>query len=84
MKAPLFLLVALVAGCDAWAGKVGSLGSEAHIECWSGDTIIYSGRSTGKVMNSESSDGYYFLDAKTRVLTEVSGNCIVTYGKEGG
>ncbi len=35
--------------------------------------------STGKVESSDSSDGYFFVDAKDNKLKEVSGNCIITY-----
>jgi len=33
---------------------------------------------TGKVQAVKNSDGYYFLDAKSRELIEISGNIIIT------
>ena len=74
------LAMALFVGCTdaAWA-EFEALGDTAHIQCYSGTALIYDGRSTGKVKNPESSDGYQFMDAKTGWLVEVSGNCIVTY-----
>ena len=73
-------LVVLVSGCtDATLGKLSSYGGSATVECYSGERLIYRGDSTGKVSNSESSDGYYFVDKSDNKLKEVSGNCIITY-----
>ena len=73
-------LLAFSAGCtDAARGKISAFGGSAEVRCFSADSLIYSGRSTGKVQNSDSSDGYYFVDAADNKLKEVSGNCIVTY-----
>lgn len=82
MKKPIAILALLVvtAGCtDATIGKLSAYGGSAKIECYSAEKLIYSGNSTGKVSNSESSDGYYFVDSNDGLLKEVSGNCIVTY-----
>lgn len=81
MKYILLLVASLLfIGCtDAQIGKLSSYNGSAHVECYSGTLKIYDGISTGKVNNSESSDGYYFVDAKDQKLKEVSGNCIVTY-----
>lgn len=74
--------VVAVTGCtDAGMGKFASLGSSASITCYSGGKLIYEGRSTGKVKSEENSDGYYFVDQSDGKLKEVSGNCIITYGK---
>lgn len=74
--------VATLAGCtDAKMGKIQALGGTAHVMCWSGDTLIYDGHSTGKVSNSEQSDGYYFIDKADGKLKEVSGNCVIIYEK---
>lgn len=79
----LFLVLAaciLLAGCtDATVGKLKALGSSAHIECYSGGTLIYDGRSTGKVKSETNSDGYFFVDRETGLPMEVSGNCVITY-----
>ena len=72
--------LALTSCTDAARSKIGALGDPANIKCYSADVVIYDGRSTGKVSNPDGSDGYQFKDAKTGWLTEVSGNCVVTYG----
>jgi hypothetical protein len=81
-KAVLAVMAMMAVGCtDAYMAKWGALGDPATIECYSGEKLIYRGKSTGKTANPEGgSDGYQFMDAKTGWLTEVSGNCIVTYG----
>jgi len=60
-------------------GKVSAYGGSANVKCYSGTMLIYDGDSTGKVQNSQQSDGYYFVDRKDNKLKEISGNCIVTY-----
>lgn len=75
----LLAILSLSACTDAATGKWASLGSSAKVECWSGDTKIYSGRSTGKVASEAQSDGYFFRDKKTDQMLEVSGNCIIIY-----
>ena len=78
-------LLCLSLGCawDAEVGKLQALGDPAKVECWSGGKLIYSGHSTGKVESEASSDGYFFRDAETSKLMEVSGNCVITYGTGG-
>lgn len=73
------MAVALMGCTDAQRAKIGGLGSEAHVKCWSGGVVIYDGYSTGKVSNEEHSDGYYFRDRADGKLKEVSGNCIIEY-----
>lgn len=71
------------AGCtDAQVGKLKALGDSAHVTCYSGGKLIYDGQSTGKVSSEENSDGYYFIDRKTGLPMEVSGNCIIVYNDE--
>lgn len=72
-------LLALLGCTDAGCSKLTRFGDSAHIECWSGDTIIFKSESTGAVQDSEQSDGYYFRDKADNKLTEVSGNCILKY-----
>ena len=81
MKNLILALTALtVVGCtDAQQGKISALGGTASVLCYSGEKLIYQGESTGKVSNSESSDGYYFIDRADNKLKEVSGNCVITY-----
>ena len=79
----IFVIGALfaLAGCtDATIAQLGAYGDAADIKCYSGTALIYDGRSTGKVESVQNSDGYLFKDAATRKLTEVSGNCVITYG----
>lgn len=72
--------VASVTGCtDATMGKLSALGGSANVKCYSAEKLIYSGDSTGKVISSSQSDGYYFIDRADRKLKEVSGNCVITY-----
>ena len=71
----------MLAGCGAAErAQLFAIGSDATVKCYSGDTVIYSGKSNGKVESPQSSDGYVFMDAATDRLTEVSGNCVITYG----
>lgn len=79
----LLLIVGLCsAGCtDAQRSRITSYGSSAKIQCYSGGKLIYDGTSTGKVVSEENSDGYYFREKDTNRLLEVSGNCILEYGK---
>lgn len=81
MKYVLIALSVLVlTGCtDAEWSKVTSLGSRAHVVCYSGGKEIYNGESTGKILESTDSDGYNFRDAKTKDLVQVTGDCVVTY-----
>ena len=81
MKYTLLAIATIaITGCtDAARGKLFAYGGQAHIKCYSGTTLIYEGTSSGKVNSSESSDGYYFVDAKDNKLKEVSGNCVITY-----
>ncbi len=81
----LIILAAIVvlSGCtDATMSKFASLGSSAHITCYSGIKLIYDGYSSGKVKSEVNSDGYYFVDKKDGRLKEVSGNCIIDYTKD--
>ena len=77
----LVLVLALgVLGCtDAQMSKWGALGNGATIECYSGGKLLGKWRSTGKVISEANSDGYFFKDADTRALMEVSGNCVIEY-----
>lgn len=78
----LFALLMSLAffGCtDAGWGKVTALGNAATIKCYSGGQLIFEGKSTGKVSSEQNSDGYYFKDAKTNRVMEVSGDCIIVY-----
>lgn len=76
----LFGLVYLLClpGCkDADIVQWTSLGSPAHVTCYSGGEVIYDGNSTGKVSTEKQSDGWFFEDAATRRLVRISGTCVI-------
>ncbi len=78
----ILLTVLLLAGCGAAErAQLMAIGSDATVKCYSGTAVIYDGKSNGKVESVQTSDGYVFMDAETKRLTEVSGNCVITYGK---
>lgn len=71
--------VALTSCTDSEMARFGALGDSAKIELVNCDgTVTRSWTSTGKVHSSQHSDGYYFKDAATGSLVEVSGNVIIT------
>lgn len=79
MKYVLASILILSACTDAEKGKISALGSAASVTCYSGAQVIYSGRSTGKVLSEGGSDGYFFRDSVSRHTMEVSGQCVVKY-----
>jgi hypothetical protein len=72
----LFLL-ALLACTDAERAQHAAFGEPGHITCYSGGQVIYDGDSTGRIESEQRSDGWLFMDAKTRRLVRVSGDCVV-------
>jgi len=80
MKKFIFALVAIsaiLASCtDAKQAKLLGYGSTFTVKVLGPDTII-TYQSSGKVSSEANSDGYYFNDAKTGKLVEVSGTVIV-------
>lgn len=75
----LVLLTTLISCTDSTQAKLGGYGDNFKIELVNCDgTITHSWISTGKVHSEAESDGYYFLDLKTKELIEVSGNLIIT------
>lgn len=67
----------ILCGCtDAQMAKWSALNSPQHIKCYSGGQLIYEGNSTGKILSEEHTDGYYFEDAETHKVVEVSADCI--------
>jgi hypothetical protein len=73
------LLFSVLSCTDAQQAKIGGYGDRFKVEMLNCDgTITHSWISSGKVSNSENSDGYYFNDEKTGTLIEVSGNVIIT------
>jgi hypothetical protein len=78
----LILCPFVLLGCtDAAFSKLTNFGGSATVRCYSGGTLIYEGKSTGKVISEAQSDGYAFRDAADRKLKEVSGDCIIDYGE---
>ena len=75
----IYVLLSLWGCTDAQIAKLGGLGNEAKVKCWSGGQVIYEGMSTGKVQSEANSDGYFFRDKESGKLMEVSGNCVITY-----
>ena len=74
-------LVAIVAlalpGCtDAERAKLGSIGSQATITCYSGGVVVFEDTSTGVVQALEA-DGFAYRSAKTGEFTRVFADCVI-------
>jgi len=70
-----------LAGCtDAGWSRLEALGDPGRVTCYSGGVLRFDDFSTGKIMNTESSDGYYFRSSSTNKLVETSGDCTIQYG----
>ena len=67
---------ALTSCTDATQSKIGGFGSTYKVTVIGGDTTMVF-HSTGKVLSEDKSDGYYFTDAATGKLVEVSGTVII-------
>jgi len=81
MKKVLIIVISvlfLTSCTDAELSKVGGLNGKHRVELYSGGVKIREWVSTGKVLNSETSDGYYFRDDSTKVNIEISGDIIIT------
>lgn len=80
MKKLIIVISMLVLSCtDAQQAKIGAFGDKFKVELINCDgTVTRFWTSTGKVSNSQNSDGYFFNDEKTGTLIEVSGNVIIT------
>lgn len=75
----LFVLFSILSCTDAQQAKLGGYGDRFKVEVLNCDgSVTHSWTSSGKVSNSENSDGYYFNDEKTGTLIEVSGSIIIT------
>lgn len=75
----LFGLALLTACTDAKTQRIWSRGTQFKVELINCDgSITHSWVSTGKVESSETSDGYYFEDASTGSLVEVSGDVVIS------
>jgi hypothetical protein len=79
----LLLLLALAtvtfSSCsDATSAKISASGNPHRVEVISGGKVARTYLATGKVQSEAQSDGYYFMDAKTGSLIELSGDVIIT------
>lgn len=89
----MYLVSAVTSACtDAQWDSVREYSSKTEMKCFSGDTLIFHGESTGKIENEANSDGYrarwkiIYLDNNTSVWGDlepgdilpggVSGNCL--------
>lgn len=73
------LALIFLTGCtDATMSGISAYGQAHHIKQFSGGQLIGEWDSTGKVQNEAQSDGYYFEDAKTHKIVEVSGTVQIT------
>jgi len=74
----LIFVPALFMGCsDTEIASFKAIGDPGHITCYSGGQVIYDGDSTGKIATEQGSDGWLFMDAKTKRLVRISGDCII-------
>jgi len=80
MKKTIILFALAIAGLsactDATMSKVGGYGDTYKVTVIGGDTTVVF-HSTGKVLSENKSDGYYFTNAATGKLVEVSGTVII-------
>lgn len=72
----LILSVVLISCTDAQFSKATGLNHKFTVKVLGPDTVI-TYHSTGKVSNENGSDGYYFTNAATGKLMEVSGTVII-------
>ena len=74
------ILMFILGGCtDASRAKTFGLGDKFTVEMINCDgSVTHSFTSTGKVRSETDSDGYYFKDAETGKLVEVTGRLIIT------
>jgi hypothetical protein len=79
MRNSLLILVGLLIGCtDAQVSNFTALGQSGIVVCYSGGDVIYSGKSTGKIVTTKNSDGWEFREEGTNHFIRVSGDCVVT------
>lgn len=72
-------LLALSSCTDASKAKITGFGSRYTVEMVGCDgKIVRKWESSGKVQSEAHSDGYYFMDAASGKLIEISGSIIIT------
>lgn len=62
---------------DAEIAQWKSMGSKHRVTVWSGGKPVAVFHSTGNISNEDKSDGWYFEDASTHKLVEVTGTIII-------
>lgn len=72
-------ILSLTACTDTGRASLSAYGNPATVTCYSGGTVIFKGRSTGRVQSTEQSDGWEFKDAGTGKFTRISGTCVVIH-----
>jgi hypothetical protein len=75
----LLALIMLVVGCkDAEIQQIKSIGSRHRVTLYGATgTVIKQWEATGNVSNEQNSDGWYFKDAQTGKLVEVTGTLVI-------
>jgi hypothetical protein len=74
----LTLVMLLFVACkDAERQQFEALGSKHRITVYSGGQKVAEFESTGNVSNESNSDGWYFRDAKSGKLVEVTGTLVI-------
>lgn len=63
---------------DAEREKLANFGNKFSIDMYSGGKLVRTWISSGKVSSENGSDGYYFTDAATGKLVEISGDVVIT------
>jgi len=77
MRTVILFLILTAAGCtSSYRSKVLGYGHHFKVKVYSGGKLVEEFESQGKPISEEHSDGYYFTDAKTGKLVEVSGNLV--------
>lgn len=72
-------LLAFASCTDATWSSLTALGTPARITCYSGGVVFYDACSTGKIADSQGSDGYILDDALTHRHVQVAGQCLIDY-----
>lgn len=65
-------------GSDSAEAKFRGRNSKYKVEVLSGGQIVRTYTSTDKVVSAQNSGGYFFVDAVTGKLVEISGDIIIT------
>lgn len=79
MKFLALLPIVFIFGCsNAQMSSMQSWGADHHVVQYSGGVKIGEWTAHGKIENEESSDGYFFMDAKTGKPVMISGTVQIT------